>query len=167
MDRDVRRSSARIKRLYRQRSSAAASIVLSRNSLAAGRLTCTGQASCKAPIWISHIKFMMEEKRRHHRLIVIENKESRISIPNQVDAALGSVSRELMCPRTATRQRSSQNGPLKRRPIDPAFKRSRYCIPRDGGQVRPTSSYGVVDEFPASRCALRFKVDSVGAVNRV
>jgi hypothetical protein len=62
--------------------------------------------------WISHIKLMMEEKRQHHRLLVIENKEPRILIPNQVDAALGSASR--VCLDTATRQRSSQNDPLKR-----------------------------------------------------
>jgi hypothetical protein len=43
----------------------------------------------------------MEEKRQHHRLLVIENKEPRILIPNQVDAALGSASR--VCPDTATR----------------------------------------------------------------
>jgi hypothetical protein len=47
-----------------------------------------GSGFMQSSHWISHIKPMMEEKRQHHRLLVIENKEPRILIPRSEEKYL-------------------------------------------------------------------------------
>jgi hypothetical protein len=47
-----------------------------------------GSGFMQSSHWISHIKLMMEEKRQHHRLLVIENKEPRILIPRSEEKYL-------------------------------------------------------------------------------